>query len=124
MQYRLVGQKRLWDDEEERSFDVDANRVLEAIRASLLQTLEEERGKNVNGANASYRFSMYMEEGGTEKLVMTVIGNGRCWSEAIRDAYIRVCGWQMQAPDLPDVEPEDPAPEAAEPKRRRKKVDA
>lgn len=124
MQYRFVGQKRLWDDEEEKTFSIHANRVLEAIRASLLQSLEEERGKDTTGANATYRFSMYMDKGGAEKLVMTVIGTGRCWSEAIRDAYIRVCSWQMQEPDLPEVEPEDPAPEVTEPKRRRKKADA
>ena len=122
MQYRFVGQKRLWDDEEERSFEIHANRVLEVIRASLLQTLEEEQGKDVAGANASYRFSMYVDKTGAEKLVMTVNGSGRCWSEAIKDAYIRVCGWQMQEPDLPDIKEEETVPEATEPKRRRKKA--
>lgn len=123
MHFRFVGRKSLWDDEEERAFEIHASRVLEAIRASMIEALEEERGKDITGANASYHFSMYVDNGGAEKLVMTVNGSGRCWSEAIKDAYIRVCGWQMQEPDLPDTKVEEPVPEVTGPKRRRKKTD-
>lgn len=100
--YTLVGQRILWVDIEEKQFEIRASTVSDALREALLQSLEREKvGELVEGGKASYRFALNADTAKGSKLILTVCGEGKKWSEAIEEAYIRVCGWQGKAPELP-----------------------
>lgn len=102
MRFRFEGRKTFRDPEPAKVFEIDAPSVSAAIREALCMSAEENADMPADTRRRSH-FTLFTNCGKGYKIILTVSGEGKSWSEAIRDAYLTVCGWQRREPDLPDA---------------------
>jgi hypothetical protein len=103
MRYRLVGKLSFRDQSAEKTYEAEVRTVSDAFREALLQALKIEKTNPEPFDDRKIRhftLSVVSEKG--EKIVLTVYGEGLCWSDCILDAYVRVCGWQGQEAEIPE----------------------
>ena len=103
MRYRLVGKLSFRDESDEKTYEVDVRTVSDAIREALIQALKVDKTdpEPFDGRKMRH-FTLFVVSEKGEKIVLTVYGEGQCWSDCILDAYLRVCGWQGQEAEIPE----------------------
>ncbi len=103
MRYRLVGKLSFRDESDEKTYEVDVRTVSDAIREALIQALKVDKTdpEPFDGRKMRH-FTLFVVSEKGEKIILTVYGEGQCWSDCILDAYLRVCGWQGQDAKIPE----------------------
>lgn len=94
--YRLEGRLTASLEEPERVWSTDANTASDAMNRVAAEAANSE----LNCDRPMMRhFTLLMNTDKGEKIVLTVCGYGRGWSESLKEAYERVCYWQGQEPN-------------------------
>ena len=105
MVYRFVGKRSFQDETHARAYEAEAQSVSEAIYNALLLAVSSERKKPEafeRTRQCHFTLSALTVKG--EKVILTVLGEGRNWAEAVCDAYFRVCKWQGQkSKNVPEI---------------------
>lgn len=115
MIYTLEGKRILSDAVEEKRFEINAATVSEAMRKALMEAIAQEGFvREKERLREDYRFRLIAETEKGQKLILTVNGIGHRWSDALEEAYVRICGWQGQEPDMPERPERESMPEQSD----------
>lgn len=94
--YILEGRRLASAAEPDMKWNIEENNASAAMKRAALEAMKDSQQSE---SLARLHFKLMLETSKGTQTVLTVIGSGHNWSEAVKDAYERICYWQGQEPE-------------------------